>query len=135
MTRRPRISPLFPTPTLSRPRAPPGGRPPAPAAGGGAPLGTPCPAAARPPPPPRYARAAAPAVFDVALRLVDDRTGGVLAYAPTAAAVDGAVAAVARGADLLLFDGTFWSGGELRAAGGDAPAAERERGGEGKRVG
>src|SRR3989441_1852641 len=127
MTRRPRISPLFPTPTLSRPRAPPGGRPPAPAAGGGAPLGTPCPAAARPPPPPRYARAAAPAVFDVALRLVDDRSGGVLAYAPTAAAVDGAVASVAREADLLLFDGTFWSDGELRAAGVDAPAA-REMG-------
>src|SRR5712692_10613746 len=33
----------------------------------------------------------------------------------------------ASGADLLLFDGTFWSDGELRAAGADAPTA-REMG-------
>jgi len=109
------------------PRELPDGRPTALADGAGAPLGITCTAVALARRPPRYARAAAPAVFDVALRLVDDRSGGVLAYAPTAAAVDGAVASVARAADLLLFDGTFWSDGELRAAGVDAPAA-REMG-------
>ncbi|HEX4575528.1 MAG TPA: pyrroloquinoline quinone biosynthesis protein PqqB [Gemmatimonadales bacterium] len=59
----------------------------------------------------------------VGLRLVDDRTGGVLAYIPTAGAVDDAVRQVAQDADLLLFDGTFWSDDELRRAGVDAPAA------------
>src|SRR5436190_232494 len=37
------------------------------------------------------------------------------------------VLSVAAGAGLLLFDGTFWSDGELRAAGADAPTA-REMG-------
>src|SRR3989449_10298928 len=51
-----------------------------------------------------------------------------LAYVPTAGAIDDAVRRVAGGADLLLFDGTFWSDDELRAAGGvDAPTA-REMG-------
>src|SRR5205085_10589444 len=74
--------------------------------------------------PPRYARAAAQATFDVALRLEDDRTGGTLAYAPTAGAIDAAVQRAASDADLLLFDGTVWSDDELRAVGGgDAPTA------------
>jgi len=78
--------------------------------------------------PPRYARAAAQATFDVALRLEDDRTGGTLAYVPTAGAIDAAVQRAASDADLLLFDGTFWSDDELRAVGGgDAPTA-REMG-------
>jgi len=77
--------------------------------------------------PPRYAREASAATYDVALRLADQRTGATLAYIPTAGAVDDAVRSVARGADLLLFDGTFWSDGELRAAGVDAPTA-REMG-------
>ncbi|PYP15365.1 MAG: pyrroloquinoline quinone biosynthesis protein PqqB [Gemmatimonadetes bacterium] len=76
---------------------------------------------------PRYAREASAATYDVALRLADQRTGATLAYIPTAGAVDDAVRSVARGADLLLFDGTFWSDGELRAAGVDAPTA-REMG-------
>ena len=78
---------------------------------------------------PRYAREASAATYDVALRLADQRTGATLAYIPTAGAVDDAVRSVARGADLLLFDGTFWSDGELRAAGAgaDAPTA-REMG-------
>src|SRR3989449_3213721 len=51
-----------------------------------------------------------------------------VAYVPTAGAIDDAVRRVAGGADLLLFDGTFWSDDELRAAGGvDAPTA-REMG-------
>ncbi len=77
--------------------------------------------------PPRYARQAPAATFDVGLRLVAERTGGTLAYIPTAGAVDDTVRAIAAGADLLLFDGTFWSDGELRAAGADAPTA-REMG-------
>jgi len=77
--------------------------------------------------PPRYARAAAAGAFDVGLRLCDERTGATLAYIPTAGAIDTAVRSVASGADLLLFDGTFWSDGELRDAGVEAPTA-REMG-------
>ncbi len=73
--------------------------------------------------PPRYARAAAAGTFDVGLRLRDERTGGTLAYVPTASAVDAAVRAAGVGADLLLFDGTFWSDDELERAGVDAPTA------------
>jgi pyrroloquinoline quinone biosynthesis protein B len=73
--------------------------------------------------PPRYARDAAAGTFDVALRLTDERTRGTLAYIPTAGAVDDAVRGAAAGADLLLFDGTFWSDGELAAAGVAAPLA------------
>ena len=78
--------------------------------------------------PPRYARGVSQATFDVGLRLEDERTGGTLAYVPTAGAIDDGVRRVASGADLLLFDGTFWSDDELRAViGGDAPTA-REMG-------
>jgi pyrroloquinoline quinone biosynthesis protein B len=77
--------------------------------------------------PPRYARSVAAGAFDIGLRLRDERTGAVFAYIPTAGAVDHAVKAIASGADLLCFDGTFWSDGELRAAGVDAPTA-REMG-------
>src|SRR6059036_658212 len=77
--------------------------------------------------PPRYAAAAPAAAWDVGLRLTDQRTGGTLAYVPTAGAIDDAVRRVAGGADLLLFDGTFWSDDELTAAGVEAPTA-REMG-------
>lgn len=95
----------------------------------GVPLGIACTAVPVARRPPRYARAAPAGSFDVGLRLVDERTGGTFAYIPTAGAVDGAVRAIASGANLLCFDGTFWSDGELRAAGGsaDAPTA-REMG-------
>jgi pyrroloquinoline quinone biosynthesis protein B len=73
--------------------------------------------------PPRYASDAPEGSFDVGLRLEDPRTGGTFAYIPTAGAVDGAVRALATGADLLCFDGTFWSDDELQAAGIDAPSA------------
>src|SRR3989449_8867768 len=95
--------------------------------GAGTPLGISCsarPVARRPP---RYARAAPTQAFDVGLRLTDERTGGTLAYVPTAGAMDDAVRHVAGGADLLFFDGTFWSDDELRAAGVAAPTA-REMG-------
>ncbi len=110
------------------------GRPIALADLGGAPLGISCTTVPVARQPPRYARtgraasAAPAATFDVGLRLTDQRTGGTLAYVPTAGAIDDAVRRVAGGADLLLFDGTFWSDDELRAAGGvDAPTA-REMG-------
>ena len=95
----------------------------------GTPLGICCSATAVARRPPRYARAVAPATaaFDVALRLTDERTGGTLGYVPTAGAIDDAVRRVAGSADLLLFDGTFWSDDELTAAGVDAPTA-REMG-------
>src|SRR6266700_8451975 len=95
----------------------------------GAPLGISCRAAAVARRPPRYARATGAATFDVGLRLTDERTGGTIAYVPTAGALDDAVRSVAAGADVLLFDGTFWSDDELRTAGvgGDAPGA-REMG-------
>ncbi len=95
----------------------------------GAPLGICCSATAVARRPPRYARAAPTAAFDVGLRLTDERTGGTLAYVPTAGAMDDAVRRVAGGADLLLFDGTFWSDHELGAAAGgaDTPTA-REMG-------
>ncbi len=74
--------------------------------------------------PPRYAGATPASAFDVGVRLSDDRTGGTLAYVPTAGAIDAAARRVASGADLLLFDGTFWSDDELQAvSGGGAPTA------------
>ena len=94
----------------------------------GAPLGICCAATPVARRPPRYARGTSPSTFDVGLRLEDERTGGTLAYVPTAGAIDDPVRRVASGADLLLFDGTFWSDDELRAVGGsDAPTA-REMG-------
>jgi pyrroloquinoline quinone biosynthesis protein B len=96
----------------------------------GAPLGISCSATAVARRPPRYARAAPAATFDVGLRLTDERTGGTLAYVPTAGALDETVRRVASDADLLLFDGTFWSDDELRAAGGgvDVTPTAREMG-------
>src|SRR5437773_10310104 len=93
----------------------------------GAPLGICCSATAVARRPPRYARAAPTAAFDVGLRLTDERTGGTLAYVPTAGTMDDAVRRVAAGADLLLFDGTFWSDHELGAAAGgaDTPTARQ----------
>src|SRR2546425_498534 len=86
------------------------------------PAGICCPARAVAGRPPRYARAASTQAFDVGLRLTDERTGGTLAYVPTAGAMDDAVRRVAGGADLLFFDGTFWSDDELGVAGGGAGA-------------
>ena len=93
----------------------------------GQPLGISCTALGVARRPPRYARGAPAGTFDVGLRLADEHTGGTLSYIPTAAAVDAVVERLAARADLLLFDGTFWSDGELRAAGVDAVTA-REMG-------
>ncbi|HET9708586.1 MAG TPA: pyrroloquinoline quinone biosynthesis protein PqqB [Gemmatimonadales bacterium] len=73
--------------------------------------------------PPRYASATAAGDFEVALRIQDPATGGSFAYVPVAGAVDDDVCALAAGADLLCFDGTFWSDDELHALGVVAPSA------------
>ena len=95
----------------------------------GSTLGISCSATAVARRPPRYAATAGAATWDVGLRLTDQQSGGTLAYVPTAGAIDDAVRRVASGADLLLFDGTFWADDELRATGGSggAPTA-REMG-------
>ena len=94
----------------------------------GAALGICCSATAVARRPPRYAHAAPTAMFDAGLLLEDERTGGTLAYVPTAGAIDDAVRRVASGRDLLLFDGTFWSDDELRAVGGSGAPTAREMG-------
>ena len=93
----------------------------------GAPLGISCTAVAVAHRAPRYAPTACAGSCAVGLRLADERSGRAVAYIPTAGAVDDAVRQVAAGSDLLLFDGTFWSDGELQGAGVDAPSA-REMG-------
>src|SRR2546425_563187 len=88
----------------------------------GSTLGISCSATAVARRPPRYAATARAATWDVGLRLTDQQSGGTLAYVPTAGAIDDAVRRVAGGADLLLFDGTFWADDELRATGGSGAA-------------
>src|SRR2546425_528465 len=83
----------------------------------GKPLGISCTALGVARRPPRYAGGAPAGTFDVGLRLVDEGTGGTLAYIPTAAAVDAGGERLAARAGLLLFDGTFWSVRRLRAVG------------------
>ena len=73
--------------------------------------------------PPRYASQATDGDLEVALRIQDPATGGSFAYVPVAAAVDDDVCTLAAGADLLCFDGTFWSNDELHALGISAPSA------------
>src|SRR5256885_7121651 len=87
----------------------------------GAPLGICCAATPVARRPPRYAPGTPPSTFDVGLRLEDERTGGTLAYVPTAGAIDHPGRRGARGAPLLLFDGPFWADDELRAGRGGAP--------------
>jgi pyrroloquinoline quinone biosynthesis protein B len=60
---------------------------------------------------------------NVGLRLVDDRTGGRLVFIPDCARIDAGVQAQMAASDLLLFDGTFWSEGELAELGGRPAAA------------
>lgn len=93
----------------------------------GASLGLSCTAVALARRPPRYAAAAQGDSFEVGLRVQDPGTGGVFAYVPVAAAVDDDICALAAGADVLCFDGTFWSDDELHGVGVAAPRA-REMG-------
>ena len=73
--------------------------------------------------PPRYASAATGDDYEVGLRIHDPATGASFAYVPVAAAVDDDVCALAAGADLLCFDGTFWSDAELHDLGIAGPGA------------
>jgi pyrroloquinoline quinone biosynthesis protein B len=62
--------------------------------------------------PPRFAGADR-AGHTVGLRLRDAATGGPAVYAPGCGGIDEPVAAALSGAELVLFDGTFWSDEEL----------------------
>lgn len=50
---------------------------------------------------------------NIGLKIRDQRTGKVLAYLPAVGAAAAAVEQAAAGADLVFFDGTFWSSDEL----------------------
>ncbi len=50
---------------------------------------------------------------NIALRFTETRSGKTLAYLPAVGAAAGAVERAATGADILFFDGTFWSSEEL----------------------
>lgn len=54
---------------------------------------------------------------NVALRIRERRTGRVLAYASAVGRITEVVRQALEGADCAFFDGTFWSGDELIAAG------------------
>jgi pyrroloquinoline quinone biosynthesis protein B len=62
--------------------------------------------------PPRFAREERPA-HTVGLTLQDDRTGGSCAFVPGCGDLDDALLARLGAADLVLFDGTFWTDDEL----------------------
>jgi pyrroloquinoline quinone biosynthesis protein B len=77
--------------------------------------------------PPRYREGrAAPAAGDtVGYLILDERTRGRLAFVPGAAALDAVTLDRLRGCDLVLLDGTFWSGDEMQTLGvGRLSAAE-----------
>ncbi len=91
----------------------------------GEPSGLRCAAFPVPGKPPRYLEGSASAhpLDNLGYRLIDERTGGRLVFIPDCAAIDARVEAELSSADLLLFDGTFWSEGELQALGGRPAAA------------
>jgi pyrroloquinoline quinone biosynthesis protein B len=62
--------------------------------------------------PPRFARRDLPG-HTVGLFVTDTRTGGSLAFVPGCGAVDDPLLARLAKADLLLFDGTFWTDDEM----------------------
>lgn len=70
-------------------------------------LGFPVPAG-----PPRFA-AGGQAGHTVGLLLRDDATGGVCAFVPGCGGLDGGLVELLGRADLVLFDGTFWTDDEL----------------------
>ena len=62
--------------------------------------------------PPRFASGEHPG-HTVGLVLRDDVTGGVAVYAPGSGGIDGTVRDALAEAELILFDGTFWTDEEL----------------------
>jgi pyrroloquinoline quinone biosynthesis protein B len=74
--------------------------------------------------PPLFARASAPdGVHNAAYCIMDTNTGGRLLVAPDVAGWNDALTAAMAASDAVLFDGTFWSGGELRRFKPSAPTA------------
>jgi pyrroloquinoline quinone biosynthesis protein B len=64
--------------------------------------------------PPPYAKTTShPSGHSIAWQIHDRRTGARLLAAPDVAAIDPPLAAAIADSDLILFDGTFWSGDEL----------------------
>jgi pyrroloquinoline quinone biosynthesis protein B len=72
--------------------------------------------------PPRFARGAG-AGHTVGLALSDEATGGVCAYVPGCGDLDESLLQRLGDADLILFDGTFWSDDELVTLGVSARRA------------
>ncbi len=66
--------------------------------------------------PPRFARRDLPG-HTVGYLVRDAATGGTMAFVPGCGALDERLLARLAGADLLLFDGTFWTDDEMRALG------------------
>ncbi len=66
--------------------------------------------------PPRFARRDLPG-HTVGVLVEDTRTGGVLAFVPGCGALDAALLDRLARAELLLFDGTFWTDEEMIALG------------------
>jgi pyrroloquinoline quinone biosynthesis protein B len=64
--------------------------------------------------PPRFASGDHPG-HTVGLLLRDDQTGGVAVYAPGCGGIDASVRDALGEAELILFDGTFWTDDELIA--------------------
>jgi len=74
--------------------------------------------------PPVFARGRTPGgVHCVAYCIMDRNTGGRLLVAPDVAGWNDALAAAMAESDGVLFDGTFWSGDELRRVKAHAPTA------------
>jgi pyrroloquinoline quinone biosynthesis protein B len=76
--------------------------------------------------PPRFATEES-AGHTIGLVIRDTATGGSLAYVPGCGAIDEALVSRLRGADAVLFDGTFWQDDELSVL-GISPISAREMG-------
>lgn len=73
--------------------------------------------------PPHLAGRASRPEDTIGLLVRDLASGGRLAFVPCAGAIDAPLLAALEGADVVLFDGTFWSEDELAAVSPGAPSA------------